>query len=263
MRAFALEYHDVVAGDDFDASGFPGAAAASYKLTVRQFDEHLAALASSYVPVSGIDVLARPPGGVIPVFLTFDDGGAGALTHALPLLDQRQWKGHFLIATGRIGSQGFLDRSQMVALHRAGHVIGSHSHSHPLRFSALSRREMLAEWTESKHAIDQILGAEVTVASIPGGQYRRVTADVAAEAGYRVLFTSEPVSTVRTVNGCMVVGRYSIRRSSSAAEAAALARGQGGVRERQWIVWNAKKVLKAAGGRTYLAVRERVFERRG
>ena len=33
MRVIALEYHDVVVDEQFDESGFPGRAAASYKIT--------------------------------------------------------------------------------------------------------------------------------------------------------------------------------------------------------------------------------------
>src|SRR6185437_9067657 len=47
MRAIGLEYHDVITGEDFDASGFPGAAAASYKLTVPSFDAHMRAIAAT------------------------------------------------------------------------------------------------------------------------------------------------------------------------------------------------------------------------
>lgn len=245
MRTHALEYHDVIAGEAFDASGFPGPSAASYKLRVPDFEAHLAALAASGVPV----------------LLTFDDGGVSALTEAAPLLSRYGWAGHFFVTTGRIGTPGFLDAAQVAALHAAGHAVGSHSASHPARFAALTRPEMLREWTESRSALERILGAEVRTASVPGGYFSRAAAETAAEAGFRVLFTSEPVSRVQEVDGCRVVGRYTLRRSSTASEAAALAAGRIGARGRQWGVWNAKKVLKAVGGRAYLAVRERVFER--
>ena len=38
MRALSLEYHDVVAGDDPDATGFPGAGPASYKMPLAAFE---------------------------------------------------------------------------------------------------------------------------------------------------------------------------------------------------------------------------------
>jgi len=259
MRAIGLEYHDVVAGDDFDASGFPGAAAASYKLTVPSFEAHLRAIKETGVRVARADAVSSD--GAMPVFLTFDDGGSSALHGTSGCLARFGWAGHFLVTTSRIGTPGFLDAEQIRAVHAAGHVIGSHSCTHPLRFSALGRGAMLREWADSRDALEQILGAGVTVASVPGGYFRRIAAETAAEAGLRTLFTSEPVSRVRTVAGCTVLGRCSIRRATPPEEAAALASGQLGPRARQWVVWNGKKAVKAAGGRVYLAAREWLFER--
>ena len=37
MRALSLEYHDVVAGEDPDATGFPGPGPASYKIPLAAF----------------------------------------------------------------------------------------------------------------------------------------------------------------------------------------------------------------------------------
>ena len=64
MKCVALMYHDIVAPGDDDASGFPGAAAAHYKLDVDAFARHLDALAASgrrFGPVfkSGTDRNAR------------------------------------------------------------------------------------------------------------------------------------------------------------------------------------------------------------
>lgn len=261
MRAIGLEYHDVVAGDDFDASGFPGAAAASYKLTVPSFEAHLRAIAAAGARVARVDAVSHGAAVEMPVFLTFDDGGSSALDGTSRCLGQFGWAGHFLVTTSRIGTHGFLDAAQIRAVHEAGHVIGSHSCTHPLRFSALDRRAMVREWADSREALEQILGAPVSVASVPGGYFRRIAAETAAEAGLTTLFTSEPVSRARTVAGCLVLGRCSIRRATTPDEAAALASGTLGPRARQWLVWNSKKAVKAAGGRVYLAAREWLFER--
>ena len=46
MKVRTILYHDVVDGD-FDSSGFPGAAAARYKLTRAEFDAHLDRMAQT------------------------------------------------------------------------------------------------------------------------------------------------------------------------------------------------------------------------
>lgn len=261
MRSLGLEYHDVIAGGEFDASGFPGASSASYKLPVRDFTAHLDAIRASGAPVRRVDRVGDAGWGATPLFLTFDDGGAAALSETAPLLESYGWPGHFFIVTGRVGTAGFLDAAGIREIHRRGHLVGSHSCTHPLRFSGLSVHDMIREWKESRSALEEALQAEVTVASIPGGYYRRPAARAAAEAGYRVLFTSEPTTRVWKVDDCLVLGRYSLRRASPPALVTALVTGEGIARGRQWATWNAKKVIKAAGGRVYIALREVVFER--
>lgn len=261
MHSVGLEYHDVVAGDEFDSSGFPGAASASYKLSQPDFVAHLDAISATGAQVSRVDRISDSDSGTSPVFLTFDDGGVGALNQTAPLLEARGWVGHFFMVSDRIGTTGFLDPDGIRELHRRGHIVGSHSCTHPLRFSGLSMHEMVREWKDSRAALEDILHARVTAASVPGGYYRTPAARAAAQVGYRTLFTSEPITRVRRVGECLVLGRYSIRRRSTPAIASALVAGHGSERGRQWAAWNAKKVIKAAGGKGYLAIREVIFER--
>ena len=71
MKCVALMYHDIVAPGDDDASSFPGAAAAHYKLDVDAFARHLDALAASGPRFGPVDSRANGP----QCALTFDDGG--------------------------------------------------------------------------------------------------------------------------------------------------------------------------------------------
>ena len=68
MRCHTLEYHDIVAGDDFEASGFGGASAASYKLGRASFTAHLGAIAAAGVDVGRVDGVGTR--GRAPVLLT-------------------------------------------------------------------------------------------------------------------------------------------------------------------------------------------------
>jgi hypothetical protein len=65
----------------------------------------------------------------------------------------------------------------------------------------------------------------------------------------------------RVVDGCLVVGRYVLRRGASAEVAAALASGAIAVRLRQHWLWNLKKALRAVGGELYPAVSRQVHQR--
>ena len=257
MRVIALEYHDVVPAGGFEDSGFPGRAAATYKMLDTDFAAHLRELdgfgqerrrlAGAVSPTTVVD-------GDPPLMLTFDDGGAGARL-AADVLERHGWRGHFLIATDYIGTRTFLGAPELRELHGRGHIIGSHSCSHPLRMSSCPWPALLREWSESVRMLSDILGAPVRVASVPGGGYSRDVARAAAAAGLRTLFTSEPVTRTNVIDGCAIVGRFTLRRDSPPVLARRYAAGSRRARLTSWAAWNAKKLAKAAGGSAYLKAR--------
>lgn len=256
-RAIALEYHDVVLADAFEASGFPGNAAASYKLTEQGFAEHLALLTSKHGVIDLRNDATWPARSGIA--LTFDDGGASAIERIAPMLEARGMRGAFFITTDRIDSAGFLTSAQIVDLHRRGHTIGSHSCSHPIRMTACSAGQLAREWGDSVARLVALLGEPVATASVPGGYYSRAVGEAAAAAGVRLLFTSEPSTRAERIGACRVVGRYTLRRGDRAARVAALVGDASGARRMEWIKWNGKKVAKAVGGRAFLRLRDGVF----
>jgi peptidoglycan/xylan/chitin deacetylase (PgdA/CDA1 family) len=264
-RVIALEYHDVVRAGDFSSSGFAEPGADSYKLTTATFDAHLAAIAAtgSVASRTAEEALTRAGHGEgspsARILMTFDDGGRSALTEIAPRLEALGWHGYFFMTTGRIGTTGFLTADDLRELHARGHVVGSHSHSHPVRMSAVGVAGLRQEWTESVGLLSEILGTPVRTGSVPGGYFSRVVAETAAEAGLQLLFTSEPTSRPTRVGSCTVLGRYTLRRDDPGARAGDLVAASHGARIRQWSIWNAKKVLKALGGESYLRARARVF----
>lgn len=252
-----LLYHDVIAREHDDASGFPGAGAARYKLTPEEFRAHLDAVAAAVNEPPLILPDLSPAAGTTPRWmLTFDDGGVSALTPTADLLEARGWRGHFYIPTDFIGSATFLSRPQVRELRQRGHVIGSHSCSHPERMMSCRWEQLVQEWRQSRAVLEDILGESVTTASVPGGFYSRTVALAAAEAGIKILFNSEPTTGQRRIDDCLVLGRYSLVRGTSAQAAALLAQGNSLARFRQSVTWNLKKVAKASGGRLYIRLRE-------
>jgi peptidoglycan/xylan/chitin deacetylase (PgdA/CDA1 family) len=263
MKAISLVYHDVTERGGADASGFPGGDAALYKLERAQFESHLRAIAAAVTesPARVSDVLTH---GLkqTPLLLTFDDGGVSAYTVTADMLERAGWRGHFFITTDFIETQGFLSRAQIRELHERGHVIGSHSCSHPVRMSHCSTQEALDEWRVSVEKLSDIIGEAVTTGSVPGGFYSRMIAETASCAGLRVLFNSEPVTVGREVDGCLVLGRYSIQRGTTPEVAARLAAGRLAPRLKQAFGWNAKKVFKKLGGRYWLKARKALLSGR-
>jgi len=190
-RLVSLLFHDVYA-DDPSESGFAGAAADRYKLPLAAFERQLDGLARARRDAPLLVDDRTVAVGRTAFAITIDDGGVSLYTQVADRLERLGWRAHCFITTGRIGERGFLAPSQLRELRARGHVLGSHSASHPTRFGALSPREMVKEWGESRAALQDLLGQDVTVGSVPGGYYTPRVAAAAAEAGLRVLFTSEP-----------------------------------------------------------------------
>lgn len=242
----ALMYHDLVRPDEEDSSGFPGRDAALYKVTPETFAEHLDALSPPGRP--GL------PGPRDPV-ITFDDGGVSAMA-AADMLEARERIGHFFVTANYIGTRGFLSEDQIRELAQRGHVIGSHSCSHPLRMGHCPWPQLLDEWSRSRSILGAIVGREIDEASVPGGDFAPQVAEAAARAGITRLFTSEPTAEARHAFGLTLVGRFAVQHWTTAATAAALAAGEWLPCARQAVMWNAKKMTKRLGGERYLQIRK-------
>lgn len=254
-KMISIMYHDVFVSHPSE-SGFGGSDADLYKIDEDQFDAHLMELERG-------QIAAAAPGqsGIGPrsVILTFDDGGQSARTVVGPKLAAHGWKGCFFITAGKVGSPNFLSAEEIRRLSDDGSVIGSHSLTHPLQMGRLRRSEIRAEWRRSKAILEDILGREVVAASVPGGYLTTAVAQEAAEAGYRFLFTSEPTLRVRTVEGCSLIGRFTVRSGTSATAVLAAASGRWWPWFVQRMAWEGRKIVKRTCGTAYLGFRSRVF----
>ncbi|MCL5743374.1 MAG: polysaccharide deacetylase family protein [Acidobacteria bacterium] len=256
MRAISLEYHDVVRDGEWQSSGLVGPGANSYKLSDAEFRTSLEAISrnNGETPVLAEHLLETRQER-LPLLLTFDDGGIGAWMHAADILDEFGWKGHFFVIANRIGSVGFLQRDHIRELRQRGHVIGSHSYSHPQRMAALSGEAIYEEWRRSAEELSEVLGEAIETASIPGGYYSRGVAAAAARAGYRFLFTSEPVTEAAHFDDCLVLGRFTARPGYPPEWFTELAAGSQSRILRERLHWDFKKGLKRILGPTWLPIR--------
>lgn len=264
MKAVTLLYHDAVDGEPDDFTGFPGEHAAVYKLDIGEMAEHFEAVAASRKIVTSDvnDYLKGTSNDENPFFLTFDDGGISAATHIAGLLDKFGWKAHFFVTGAYIDTPTFVSSEQIRELHKKGHIIGSHSWSHPALMGKCGYDELVSEWEKSVERLGGILGEAVTTASVPGGYYTDQVARAASECGIRALFTSEPVKNTFFVDKCMVLGRYSIIRNKPPALSAALASDRlSADQTKQYLYWNAKKAAKKFGGNQYLALQKKIFNK--
>ena len=268
MKIVSLLFHDVYASDPSE-SGFRSHAADRYKLSIPAFEAQLEGLFDSGVdaPLLTDALLASScgepriphPGSRTPSLITFDDGGESYYTAAADRLEALGWRGHCFVTTDYIGQRGFLTAEQIRELDARGHVIGSHSATHPARFSALSPAEMRREWSDSRVVLEDLLGRAVTVASVPGGYFSPTVANAAAAAGLRVLFTSEPTTRVSSHEDCTLIGRFTIRRGHAPDMAKRFVLAAPWARCSAWAGWNAKAIVKPLLGPSYSRIADRLL----
>lgn len=221
--AASFGYHEVT--DDPAAAGFQRPGALPYKHTRDAFTRDLAAIAAGpCLPERVTDTDLSSSGR--HVFLTFDDGGKSAVWIA-DALAGRGWKGHFFIVTGLIGTRTFLTAQEVRYLRETGHVVGSHSDTHPDIFREQRFDRMVEEWRISRDRLAQLLGAPCATASVPGGDISRQVLESADVAGLSYLFTSEPVLTPVRVGACWVLGRFMPKAWTPAARIGDLAAFRG------------------------------------
>ncbi len=261
MRVVSLLFHDVYASDPHE-SGFRSPAADRYKLSVPNFEAQLDGLGDLRIPPArrSSESEGGNPESRIPVVITVDDGGISYYTVVADRLEALGLRGHCFVSTDFIGKRGFLTAAQICELDARGHVIGTHSSSHPPRFSALTAARMRAEWADSRRRLEDLLGRAVTVGSIPGGYFSADVARAAAETGLRTLFTSEPTAKPSVVDDCTLVGRFTIRRGHRPDMARRFASAAPWTRCGAWIGWNAKALVKPMLGPSYARVADWILE---
>jgi peptidoglycan/xylan/chitin deacetylase (PgdA/CDA1 family) len=255
MPIASLLFHDVYVGAPTE-SGFDSPAADRYKLSLAEFETQLSALSRvrSDAPMLATDLPLPDGSDAFPFLFTADDGGVSYYTVVADRLERLGWRGHCFVTTNLIGQRGFLTKRQIRELDARGHVVGSHSASHPTRFSACSIPQMRREWTRSRDVLQDILGRAIAVASVPGGYFSAVVARTAGDAGLKVLFTSEPTTRTRTHHGCLVAGRYTVRARCRDDFSSRIVLPPAHARRAEWAGWNAKKVVKPLLGSTYSRV---------
>ncbi|HEU5398880.1 MAG TPA: polysaccharide deacetylase family protein [Gammaproteobacteria bacterium] len=92
-------------------------------------------------------------------------------------------------ANDRAGEFRSLDWGQIIALHKAGVTIGSHTCSHALLTNE-PHQKALREARDSRAILEQRLGTGVEHFAYPDGRFNREALGVVEEAGYRYAYTT-------------------------------------------------------------------------
>ena len=254
----SLMYHDVFDNTEPKPSGFVDIGSERYKMLRSQFQDQLeviAALVDGRSLVTDVRQTENSQRGKRFLHLTFDNGGTSFYTLIANALEAHGWIGHFFIATAMIDTPAFLNRTQIVELARRGHVIGSHSHSHPDPFSNCTPKQLRQEWQTSINILENIIDEPVTVGSVPGGFLSRQVAQAGQEAGLKFLFTSEENMRPAWHGNMRLLGRHCITPMTPLEEVQALCEANIMIQVKRACSWYSRKVLKAVTGSAYFKMR--------
>ncbi|WP_020116493.1 polysaccharide deacetylase family protein [Streptomyces canus] len=133
--------------------------------------------------------------------LTFDDGYADFVDHALPVLRRLDFGATLFVLPGRLGGDNAWDplgpRKPLLTADgirqaaRAGIEIGSHGLTH-LDLTAADDLRLKAEVVESRAALEDLLDAPVDGFCYPYGTVDRRTVEAVRGAGYRYACAIDP-----------------------------------------------------------------------
>lgn len=124
------------------------------------------------------------------VALTFDDGNASDLEHALPALQARGLEATFFLVAGRLGAPGFLGVEDVRRLAAAGMTIGCHGMRHR-RWRGLGEAALREELVVAREKLAEAADVPVTQASCPFGSYDRRVLSFLRRCGYEHVLTSD------------------------------------------------------------------------
>ena len=177
---------------------------------MQKLDEALSFFArEGYRTVRPGDLASPARQGDKRLFLSFDDNFRG--WHGiLDLLERHDASCTFYLNTGPIrdaadassiaryfarirykGGDTTLSRAEIRDLHAAGHVIGCHTHTHPM-LSKLPREQWDAEILRCKTEVEELVGAPAPDFSFPFGMRRHFSPelrDYCARIGFRTIAT--------------------------------------------------------------------------
>ena len=154
--------------------------------------------------------------------------------------------------------------SHLRELHRLGHTVASHTHTHPM-LTACRNAALRKELNASRQILEDQLGIEVSSISVPGGRVDARVLLACCEAGYRRVYTSR-AGEYRAADATTpeVIGRYIVRRAASDRTLASYLAGDLGTLRRLRFEANAKGFAKLLMGDSLyaLAWRKAVRSRR-
>lgn len=198
---------------------------------LKAFEKQMGYLASRCKVVRVSEILAAEPDDVNAIAaITFDDAFVSILKNGLPVLKRHGLTASIFVPTGNLGQppkwnipEDSLDRNEVVMskeqladIDRDGFEVLSHTVSHSI-LTEQNDPALKSELSESKHALEGIIGHEVCGISYPHGAYDSRVCRASKQAGYLSGYTIEPL-IVGNRTDSMQIGRVSVSPKDSLFE---------------------------------------------
>ena len=139
------------------------------------------------------------------------------------------------VSTNQTARADFSTPAQIRQLDQRGHIIGSHSASHPTRFSACSPEQMRDEWTTSRPCSKT---SSVTTCGCVRPAVYRGRRTVGPGRGCSCC-SARNVTSRKSEGDCTVAGRFTIRRGDRPATSAGCC-CRLPARWSAWTTWNIR-----------------------
>ncbi|MGD9855181.1 MAG: polysaccharide deacetylase family protein [Planctomycetaceae bacterium] len=213
-------------------------------------DEFRATSPTASRPIAGRSRSSAAP----RVLVTFDDGWRGTVDVAGPILASHGLHALLFVTTDLIGNPRFVDRTQLRELSKM-FEIGSHARSHRL-LAGLSDDEVRAELNDSKSLLEDLLDRDVDMIAYPGGSFDHRVLRMTRQAGYRLVFTSQPiVNDWSSAASC--IGRLAVKRGTSNDTIERWLRGD--VRQERLRAFGLRATKHLLGRSAYRRLRSRLI----
>ncbi len=124
------------------------------------------------------------------LIITFDDGNQTDYTIAFPLLEKFGFKATFFLTTDFIDKSGHLQKSQILKMSQEGMEFGSHGKTHKF-LSTLNDDELKSELLDSKKMLEEIIGREINLLSLPGGYHSVNVKRITKKLDFKGICTSK------------------------------------------------------------------------
>jgi len=158
------------------------------------------------------------------IVITFDDGFANVLDHALKPLAENNFHAIQFLVPGLLGGRNewdlpagevpekIMDASQVREWMAAGHEIGAHTMTHP-DLATLSLEDAREEISASKKSLEDTFGVPVEHFCYPYGSWNGQIRDLVAGAGFRTACTTKPDVNTSATNP-FEISRWMARHAS-------------------------------------------------